>query len=185
MLTAYIISAVVGLGLILMTALTGDHGDHGSESDFHGADHDHSHDGGDIWLPFLSLRFWTYFAAVFGSVGFLLTVFQLAGPTPTAWYAICSGLAVGLFVSFILRLLKKGEITSGSMTRDLLGSEAKMLVAASADQNGKARMNIKGDLIDMIARPDRNVRLEIGESVIVIGVEGDHVIVGRREDILG
>lgn len=194
MLTLYIVTAIIGGALILISAISGGHdADHdfdvGHDVDVsHDADVGHGDHGADVtsgaWLPFFSLRFWTYFAAAFGIIGLLLTLLKAADPTMTALLALGGGLITGMLVAWIMRWLKSASTTDGASIHELLGKQAKMLVGAKPDQMGKVRIEAKGEIIDMIAIADDGGAIEAGEEVLVVGVDGNQVRVARPKDFL-
>ena len=212
MITWYIVSAIVGGGLILLSALGGisqglmdgldastdfdtDH-----EIDFDNdisvdADHDLSLENhgdmasdlaptADFWLPFLSLRFWVYAFGGFGVIGTLFTVLGLANPVVTLWSAIGFGAAIGTTVAFIIRKIKVSEVDGQVREKDFLGVSAQLTVAPRNGEPGKVRMTIKGETIDMLALPHQGADLERGEEVVVVGVDGTRVKVARLNDIM-
>jgi membrane protein implicated in regulation of membrane protease activity len=209
MLAVYIITAIVGGGLIILSALGGGH-DHsfegqgdvdfgGHDVDMGGHDVDVSH-GGDVdqagdaghggdttgglpWMPFLSLRFWTYFCAVFGVVGVLLTYMGHTPEPAVGIYAGSSGLLTGLAVAIIMRLLRLSDSDSTARANDMLGTIAKVQVALRGEQPGRIRVCVKGDLVDVLALTQDGSTVEAGEEVVVIGVEGDRVTVVPRSEI--
>ena len=93
MLTLYIVSAAVAGVLILLSLMGADHGvEHEVHFD-HDSDHDSEHSG--HWLPFFSLRFYTYFFAGLGVTGLLLHWLTDTQATLALWLA----LGVGVFPS--------------------------------------------------------------------------------------
>ena len=138
----------------------------------------------DVWLAFLSLRFWTYFIGTFGLVGMALTWLTGAADATVLMTSLVTGFVMGYGVSMVLRLLKKGQIHSGVTSQDFLGTQGKMIVSARGAQPGKVRLRIKHDIIDMLALSDKGSDIERGEEVVVIGLEGDRVRIARKTDIL-
>jgi membrane protein implicated in regulation of membrane protease activity len=190
MLTLYIVMAIVSGALILISAFGVDHGS-GHDLDVghdvaggHDTNHDTDHDGG-AWLPFLSLRFWNYFAAAFGLIGLLLTLLKATDSSTTLILALAGGLGTGLAVALIMRWLKAGSNTDGTAIHDLMGKEAKVIVGVKPDQIGKVRIEAKGELIDLLAVADDGHPIEAGEQVVVVGVDGGQARVSRVRDILG
>ncbi len=195
MLTLYIVTAIIGGALILISALSGGHDtdhdfDAGHDVDVGGHDVDAGHGDHDAdvvsgaWLPFFSLRFWTYFAAAFGIIGLLLTILNAADATMTALLAIGGGFITGMLVAWIMRWLKSASTTDGASIHDLLGKQAKMLVGARPESMGKVRIEAKGEIIDMIAVADDGGAIEAGEEVLVVGVDGNQLRVARPKDYL-
>lgn len=191
LMTVYLACAVVGGLLILMSLFGGDHGaDHADVSFDHDADlsadagHEAaaSHEG--AWLPFLSLRFWSYGLAGFGAIGMIL---QLMGRVPAAiipWIAAGFGLSLGISVAWTLRQLSRNSLNSGAGVDDLLGQEAEVTVPIRGSDAGRVRATIKGDIIDLLAVSDEPAALMPGSPVYIVSVEGDRVKVMSRSTLL-
>lgn len=185
MLTAYIVTAVIG-GVLILVSLFG------------GADHDHSfdHDSGvsgdahhghdfHAWLPFFSLRFWTYLFLGFGLTGILLTLLTNVSSAFGTVISISVGLICGLAIAYTMRFLQLSETTSMASEKDLVGAEAKVLVPLHSDHPGKIRANVKGELIDLVALSDGKESIEAGEQVMIVELEGDRAKVVRRSMFFG
>lgn len=193
MLAFYILAAVVGGGLIVISALGG-LGGHG-DVDHAGADHDLDHHGvetskdhptdmGDSWIPFISLRFWTYFFGVMGLCGLLLTLFRASAEPTTGILSGVAGLACGIGAFSFYRWAKKTEPDSQVREQDMLGNEANLVVAVRPGQLGKVRMTVRGEIIDMLAASHDGTEIEAGTDVVVVGIEGNQAQIVRRTDIL-
>lgn len=209
MLPLYIFCAVLGGGLVVLSALGGlsegllDGVDQGS--DFAAGDIDYAHDLGvahgpdfdhhvetakdfaptsDFWLPFLSLRFWVYFLAGFGLVGTVLSLTGLAAGMAVLWIALGFGAVMGTAVAWIMRALKLGEKDYSIREGDFLGVSGQLTVLPRNGEPGKVRMSIKGETIDMLALADSDHSLERGDEVVVVGMEGTRVRVARLADIM-
>lgn len=187
MIAIYIVAAILGGGLVIASVLFG-HGEHASGDSGHDAQIDvHGHaDGGEahVWIPFLSLRFWTYLVAVFGVAGLLLSKFTtLIEPMP-AILSGGTGLVVGLLVSFLMRVAKKLEVDSSTKTQDFLGAVGRVVVAIRPGQEGKIRLSIKGDTIEVLALPNEFETLEIGSEAIIVSMENDRARVISRSELL-
>ena len=172
MLVVYILSALAGGILVAASALLGggDHDTHFGDTDFQGID---GHDGvhSDVYLPFLSLRFWTYFAACFGITGWLLTAFTSTGPTMVAIIAAATGFIAGFATHVVMRLFKQGEADSGILVEHLVGKEGRVLVGISDGHEGKIRIEVKGELVDILAFTEEDVQLKPGDSALVVAIE--------------
>jgi len=184
MIAAYIVSAILGGGLVLISALFG-HGDHdGAQGDLH---FDHDHDGHfdtNLWIPFLSLRFWTYFLAVFGVCGLLLDNFTQTPEPSVALMSAGTGLVVGLAVAYLMRVARRMEADSSVRTEDFLGMTGTVTVAIRRGSMGKIRVNMKGDLIDLLAMPNEDEDLNIGEEAVIVTMENDRARVMSRTALL-
>lgn len=210
MLTLYIVCAVVGGGLMILSALGGVfHGDVPTDHDVsfdadhqidfekdisvvhvdHGAiDVHHEVDAGigasDFWLAFLSVRFLTYFMGLFGIFGLLLTFLSDLSPTMVAWVSGGMAFLLGYGGALLYRYLKAEGETSGVTGRDYVGALGSTLVAIKASQPGKVRVRIKGDTLDMIALSENDKEIAKGEEIVIVGLEGDKVRVAPKADYL-
>lgn len=192
MIPIYIVSAIVGGGLVLVSAFMG-HGDGGlghDAPDHGGFDHgdlDHDHDAhadAHLWIPFLSLRFWTYFFAAFGIVGLMLTRFVAVGEPATGIIAGGTGLVAGLLISALMRVARRMETDSSAKTQDFLGATGIVVVAIRPSSEGKIRVNIKGEIIELLAQPSEGETLEIGSEAVIITMENDRARVMSRASLL-
>ncbi len=183
MLLVYVVSAIVAGVLVLFSLFGGDH-DHDFDTD---ADADvdvGGHDvGHDIWLPFFSLRFYTYFFAGFGFTGLLLHYLTQTPPVVGAWMSAGVGLATGLVVSILMRLLKVSETTTTSTERDVLGKEGTVLVAIRGSDPGRIRCSVKGEIIDFLATAELPETIEVGAKVVVVAMENGRAQVVLRDSI--
>lgn len=199
MLAVYIVTAIIGGGMVLFSALGGLHGsgdvDHGMDIGGHGGDAGHdvgghglAHHGHEtigeagFWLPFFSIRFWTYLSAAFGITGLILTLLNAGAIATVLLASAVTGIASGLIAAYAFRALQVGQSSSELRMEDFLGAEAKVTVALRDSQPGKVRMSIRDDIIDMVAVSDRPI--EVGEEVMVLEVDANRVVVARREDAL-
>lgn len=193
MLGAYIVAAIVGGGLILFSALAGmgAHADVGGDMshDVGGHDAGHSHDGGHdsdhdtgaVWLPFLSLRFWTYAVGTFGLIGTILSLTKASIEPMTLIIAASTGVFMGTVAAYLVRFLSRTESTSSVGDKDFLGAIAKVSVPIGA-LPGKVRTTVKGDIIDMVALGENGETFGQGEEVMIVGIEGNSARVVRKAD---
>lgn len=195
MLGVYIVGLIVGGVLVLLNALgaSQEHGGFDTGHDFSadhdvsvdheiGADHDvgghdalahnGAHSAQDTWIPFLSLRFWTYFFAVGGAVGLVMTYLSGLQEPTVAVYAVPSGFLAGLVVSYSMRAIRRGEIDSSAREQDLIGKAALVTVALHDGQPGRIRCTVKGDIIDLLALPESTGDIPLNTEVVILGMEG-------------
>lgn len=204
MLAVYIVLGVIGGGLILLSALgvithgfdASAHFDADHQIDFShdlsatdsvptGDNVDHVlHDTGDVWLPFLTLRFWIYTSGCFGLIGFLAAVFSDAREPAIAIVATLAGLLMGFLAAWFYRILPRAEVSGGVSSGDFVGAVGNVLVAVGESKMGKVRVLVKGDTIDMLALAERGT-IEVGEEILVTSVEGQKVTVVKKEEYLG
>ena len=172
MIVLYIATLVMALGVVAIQIFAGHDTDVGH--DMHGADHD-----GEAGLGtfFGSLRFWSFLLLAFGLTGTLLTLFHLAGPWVTLAIALVAGASSGVFAVSVLRRLLTRSATSNVKSNDVVGKMGRVVVALAAQRPGKIRVEIKGSVVDYVARADEP--LDEGESIIVEQSDGAEVLVSR------
>lgn len=202
LLSIYLGGLIVGGGLLLVSAVLGgnDHdADLGGDLDVDGdldadADADLDHDGhvgvGDaLWLPVLSIRFWTFFLAFFGLTGLLLEGMRTVGLIGAPWgvvlaLAIVAGVGSGWLVSLIIRKLKTEKVTSEVVPEhDYAGKAAEVLLDVAPGDPGLVRLDVKGVSIDVtavVAAADVGP-FKRGARVIVLAYEQGKVIVAPFE----
>ena len=142
------------------------------------AGHDASKDldfggGADfIMWSLTSVRFWTFFLAFFGLTGLLFDGFGLVSHEAiTAVLAVGMGSAAGFGISKAMRVL--GSDTSGRVAEagDFVGKSARVLVAPKSGGIGKVRVEIGGNLVDVLATTDEaNVANQ--DEVMIIEMDG-------------
>lgn len=210
----YLTTAIIGGGLVLISALGGmfghgaDHDasvDHDHDFDAGGHDseisHDHDHDFGHHaadsagkvtdsfngiaeWLPFLSLRFWTTCVAAFGLLGSILTLTKTSAEPTTLITAVVTGVLAGFAVHYIVMFLKRALKDSHVGEKDMVGTHGRVLVSTRGQEPGKIRIELKGDIIDLLAISDDGKDIEAGADVFVVGIDGQRARIARQEDLL-
>ncbi len=130
------------------------------------------HAASDLWLPFVSLRFWTFFSAFFGLTGTVLTALW-ASQTAIFTAALGTGGALGYGAAAIIQRLRRQVVDSSVKVRDYIGSEGKALLPLEPGELGKVRITIRGQLIDMTARTEDPKPIDIGQPILVYGIDGD------------
>jgi membrane protein implicated in regulation of membrane protease activity len=197
MLTVYLVCLLIGGTFVAGSALFGGH-DHGGVD--HGLDHDASaplHAGGDAeqseavvpadaahalgagtaeaahaWLPFLSMRFWTFFLAFFGLTGTVLTGLALwSSQLFIAPAAVAMGLFSGYGVSYTFGRLRRETISSSLQEQDYIGATGRVLLPVSRGEQGKVRLEIQGRIVDLIAETEDEQPLAVRQEVLVYGLE--------------
>jgi membrane protein implicated in regulation of membrane protease activity len=163
----YLVALIVGGGLFALSLLGGHDG--GLE---HGLDAGHG-GLGDL-ASWFSLRALVSFVAFFGLGGVVARLTGLGGAGQLA-VALVTGLAVGGFTAFALRLARtRGELSS--QVGRLAGRTGKVIVAPAPGRIGKVALTVAGQVVQAAARS--NDALRAGDTVIVLGEEGGIVEVG-------
>ncbi len=192
MLGFYVVVGVVGGMLILLTVLTGggdselEAPDGDAEVDIHGdvdlqtdvdadgdvdghLDVDHVDTG--LWLPFLSLRFWTFFAFVFGLTGTLLTFLDQGGGLTLA-VSLAGGSVSGWLAAYVQRRLIQDQVSSGVTSKDYVGQVGKVRLPVGGGREGQIRTFVKGTTIDLLAVAETDEPIPVGEKVLIIDMVG-------------
>lgn len=141
------------------------------------AGHGHAADMGAIAI-FLSLRFWSYALMGFGLVGTGLHFLGLAGSLVTLILAIGVGLLSGLIASATFRALSRAETSSGGEARDAVGQIGRVLLPLGSGKRGKIRIQVRGQLVDLLASTD-DAELAEGTEVLVEEIRGTVAHVSR------
>lgn len=137
-----------------------------------------------LWRMILNVRFWTYFLAFFGLIGFLLTILRFSIEPYTLLISSASGVLGGSAVAAMWAALKRSESNSAVSSTHLLGTMGPMIVASRPGEPGKVRLTVKGELIDMMAISQSGEPLERGTQVTVVDLEGLYARVAPVDQFL-
>jgi hypothetical protein len=183
MLTIYIVSAVVAGVLVVLSLFGAGDAEHDAPlTELHEAAHETF---SDHWLPFFSLRFYTYFFAGFGTTGLLLYYLTKTDPMTAGIVSGAVGLGTGLAVSYLIRLLRVTEASGGASDKDVLGKEGTVLVPIRGNVPGKIRCTVRGDAIDFLATSEEERTIEAGEAVVVVAMDNGRAQVMLRDALFG
>ena len=144
----YYVTLAIGGTLVLVSLLLGGDHDHDVDADVDldvdvdadaDADFDHGgFDALDAWLPFMSLRFWTFCLAFFGLTGTLLTTLELGGSQLTVGLlAGGMGYVAGVGASAAIRKLRNEVVDSSLRADDYVGESATVMVPIARGKRGK------------------------------------------------
>jgi membrane protein implicated in regulation of membrane protease activity len=156
-------------------------GDAHVEADAH-ADLGHGTELSDFWLPFVSVRFWVFFLCFFGLTGTVFSLLALAGKWVTLFAAVGMGAVTGFAAAFIIQRLKAVEVGRALGEEDFKGQEGTVLLPFEAGGQGKIRLEVGGNTIDLVARSEEQTPIERGRKVLVIDIkEGEAIVVNAPE----
>ncbi len=129
-----------------------------------------------LWLPFTSLRFWTFGACFFGLTGLLLSLLapSLASGI-RALVAIAFGLISGTVFTGILYLLRRNPANSMVRPTDLIGKVGSVEVPFKANSPGKIRLNLGNASVAFLACTDEETELQPDEKVVVIRIRDNRL----------
>ena len=123
-----------------------------------------------LWLPFLSMRFWTFGFASFGLSGTLLTLLSV-NAVISAVFAAFMGISMGWLVAWVFRKLKKSSVGGQTSTASLRGSEASVLLSIGPEKTGKIRLLMEDRHVDLIAQTRDEALIERNEKVLIVSVD--------------
>ena len=134
-------------------------------------------------LPLLSLRFWTFGSFIFGLMGLLLTFLQ---PDLGSWErALISGITGILFgiisVATLRWLSNHGQTNSLIRAEDLVGACGIVEIPFDQDSRGKIKLEVKGTQFYLQAMTTEAKSLEVGDRVLVLGMEDNRAWVVSEE----
>ncbi|MBI4859431.1 MAG: hypothetical protein HY815_04115 [Candidatus Riflebacteria bacterium] len=124
-------------------------------------------DSSPRFVPFLSIRFWTFGACFFGMTGTILTLLK-ADPIVCVVLSALMGGGSGLTVTALINRLQRDQFSSHMTERDYPGLLGRVIVPIRTGQSGKIRCQARGQIIDLIAESDEKMPLEKEMQVLVI-----------------
>jgi len=194
MATIYIVSLILGGGMLLISSILGGHasadvhvdggfdfsGDVHTDlpSDVHvdpsgGADGafdaaGHGHDWFSL-TSWFSISFVVYFLAVFGLVGTSLTYLSNMQPHGVAALAVLTGVLAGQGVHHLLRFLRRTSGNSAPNIAEYVNRSACVTLAINGHRKGEIAVSVRGGtrFIPAVARQP-NTRFEKGDRVFIV-----------------
>ena len=145
---------------------------------------DFDSDGTDFdsmgWLPFLSLRFWTFFTGLFGLNGIIMTNLG-SGETTTLVASGVMGVGLAYPIAYLFQYLKRNPVTSNTSSKSYEQEIAQTLLPMRPDGSGKIRISMSGELIDLIAQNPTNENIEQGQEVLIVEMKDGIALVSPIE----
>lgn len=126
---------------------------------------------GDVdstWLPFLSMRFWTFGLTSFGLTGSLLDLLGYSSSL-TLPISVVMGVSIGWVIAFLFHKLKKERVTGVTSTREMISEEGTVILPIKPNSMGKIRINMGGEVVDLFAQS--NETIERGQKILVVHVK--------------
>ena len=177
MLSVYLLSAILGVGLLIFSSLGG--GDQGVDigDGFDGLDTDTSDLGdtgdggaGQILLGLFSTRNLTFFLAAFGVGGLMLHYLGVAASTTVVVAAGLGATAMGLSHALFTWLKRTDAAVEIFGDADFSGMLARVVLPISAGERGQIACTIAGREMYLTAQLDASApaALRVGDEVIVL-----------------
>ncbi len=198
MLPIYIFSSTIGGIFVAIAALAGLDGvdfDHPFDADMEVTEEFRSNSEDEktrtltqrpqrmtLWLPFLTVKFWTFGSCFFGLTGIVLSKFtpemsQLA----IASISVLIGSFCGTSMVWVLRNLRRHQADSLIRTNDLIGLSGKVLIPFDSQSKGKVQLNVKGSTLNLVAFTDEAKGFNKGDRVLVVGLKNNQLWVVTDE----
>ncbi|MEM9568402.1 MAG: NfeD family protein [Cyanobacteria bacterium P01_E01_bin.34] len=128
------------------------------------------------WLPFTSLRFWTFGTCFFGLTGLLLSLLAPSlASSLRALLAISFGLISGTAFTYVLHLLRRSPSNSMVRPTDLIGKVGVVEVPLQVNSPGKIRLNLGNSSVAFLACTDEETELEPDDTVVVIRIKDNRL----------
>jgi len=156
-----------------------------------GADHDASgHDvgiGADFLLWSLtSIRFWTFFLAFFGLTGLSLEGLGLVQSSAVILaLAIGTGMTTGYGAAGVIRWLSRETSGNAPTSADYVGKSVRVVVPVEGGNTGKVRLQLKGQLVDVLAFADDDEDFASKDEAMIIEMDGTRARIARVDEPRG
>ena len=147
--------------------------EHGSVADASHGLRDARHRGERLWLPVMSLRFWTFGAAFFGMTGTVLTTLDLSAEPLTLTLSTLLGVSVGTASAAIVRMLRRPVGQQRLGAQHFTGTTGELLVRLKPHGVSKVRVHSGGGSHELLAVCDDGVELDKGAKVVVLGLDAE------------
>jgi membrane protein implicated in regulation of membrane protease activity len=142
--------------------------------DHHNGEVLHTHDvGAEGWLPFGSMRFWTFLFFVFGLTGGLFTLTDSMSEWPAFLVSCVVGLITAAGATTALKQLSKRQVSSGVQQEDYIGVTARALLPMSSKKLGKIRVHLKGQTHDLQAIIEGNDEVQPKDEVMIVEINDE------------
>ena len=164
----YVYAAALLFGGVMIGASLLFGGDH------HDGEAFHAHDvGAEGWLPFASLRFWTFLFFVFGLTGGLFTLTGSMGEWPALAVSGVVALLTAAGATTALKRLSHRQVSSGVKQEDYIGVTARALLPMSGQKLGKIRVYLKGQAHDLQAVIEGSDEVQPKDEVMIVEVNDE------------
>ncbi len=125
-----------------------------------------------IWLPMLSLRFWTFGSAFFGLTGALLSSFTSVGALMVAVMSGVTGVSVGTASAWAVRWLRR-PVGESVRLSEYAGSTGELELPLREGGVTRIRLHVQGRERTMLAVASEPRELPTGARVLVLGIDED------------
>jgi len=198
MLPIYIFSFTIGGIFVALAALAGLDGvdfDHDFDADIEVTEESRNIEEGEkiltltkrskkmtLWLPFLTIKFWTFGSCFFGLTGIVLSKLTPAIPQlAIASISVLIGSFCGTSMVWVLRNLRRHQADSLIRANDLIGLSGKVSIPFDSQSKGKVQLNVKGSTLNLVAFTDEEKGFKKGDRVLIVGLKNNQLWVVTDE----
>lgn len=126
-----------------------------------------------LWIPFFSMRFWTFGTASFGLSGVLFTLLWVPAVLG-AVVASALGLSIGTGAAWFFRRINKDTVSGDTTLYRFIGEEARVLLPIRPDGQGMIALDTMAGRVEMTATTRDTEMIPVGSRVIIASVrEGE------------
>jgi hypothetical protein len=122
------------------------------------------------WLPFFSLRFWTFALASFGASGASLHLLGVTGILGAVVSGVL-GFGIGTGAAWVFRQLQLSQPSGNVAMLDVRGTEATVLLSVGPGKVGKVRVVVDGQHIDLPATTHGASTLNRNGKALILSME--------------
>jgi hypothetical protein len=149
----------------------------------------HEPDRRKLWLPVLSLRFWTYGSAFFGLTGTLLTTLTATSAFIIAMLSTGLGVGVGTLSAWLVRWLRR-PVGASVRVGDYSGAVGELMLPLRAGGITRIKLRVHERERMMLAVAADPIELAAGTRVLVLGIDErgraqiepeDHILQPKEE----
>jgi membrane protein implicated in regulation of membrane protease activity len=198
MLPIYIFSFTIGGIFVALAAFAGLDGvdfDHPFDADIEVTEESRNLEEGEkiltltkrskkmtLWLPFLTIKFWTFGSCFFGLTGIVLSKLTPAIPQlAIASISVLIGSFCGTSMVWVLRNLRRHQADSLIRAHDLIGLSGKVSLPFDSQSKGKVQLTVKGSNLDLVAFTDEEKGFNKGDRVLIVGLKNNQLWVVTDE----
>ncbi|MBA2321165.1 MAG: hypothetical protein H0V89_08415 [Deltaproteobacteria bacterium] len=134
------------------------------------------------WLPFLSLRFWTFGAASFGLTGLLLSALPVPGLVALV-VALAVGLGVGTAAAALFRAINRDEVSGSISLSRYAGEEGRVVVTIRPGSTGRIAIAGPSGRVEIPAVTHDGAVLAAGDRILVASVTDGVADVSRLQPV--
>ena len=125
----------------------------------------------NLWLPFTSMRFYTFFTFAFGLGGTIMSLFGVPWILTLA-ISFVVGFALGWLAAWSFRKLYRDTVTGDVGVQRFVGQEARVLLPVRAERRGKIVLDSPMGQIELPAETGDKQSFSPGDRVLVAHIDG-------------